>query len=262
MLSRLMLSAALVLVACDKGQTARQPEPSPTAEPSPSPTAKPEPTADAKPKADKGPSEINKRFLDPNLDVKTWVSRFEGHSREVSKYKAAIVKAMGLQPGQAIADVGAGTGLFMPLFAKGVGGKGSVYAVDISPRFLDHLRKRAKKEGLTNVKVVKGTATSVELPKRSVNVAFVCDTYHHFEQPAQTLASIHRALRPGGALVIVDFAKIPGKTRPWIMKHVRADEATVRKEVEAARFRFAGSLGVTQLKDNYAIKFVKITTSR
>ena len=83
---------------------------------------------------------------------------------------------------------------------QAVGPAGTVYAVEIAPRFLEYIGQRAKKAGARNVKVVKGTATSVELPAASVDLVFLCDTYHHFETPQKNLASIRKALRAGGEL--------------------------------------------------------------
>src|SRR5258705_6925435 len=77
------------------------------------------------------PSEINKPFQAP--DVPEWVKRFESESRAVYTRREAIVNALGLKPAMAIADVGAGTGLFPRLFADRVRPLGPVYAVDISP---------------------------------------------------------------------------------------------------------------------------------
>ena len=113
---------------------------------------------------------------------------------------------MGLRPGDAVADIGAGTGLFTQLFAEQVGPKGTVYAVDIGPAFLKYITGQAKKLGHEHVvKTVLNTQDSTELPAGSIDVAFICDTYHHFDHPEKMLASIHRALRPGGRLVIIDF---------------------------------------------------------
>jgi len=270
MLVRLILIAVFTMVACDKRQNTEQPssesKPDPTKmakadqKTDPKPKSEPKPTSDARPKSEpksatKSPSKINARYLSKDLDVESWVKRFEGESREVSVQRKQILAVVGLRSGQSVADIGAGTGLFMPLFSKAVGASGTVHAVDISPRFLEHLRKRVKKERLSNVKVVTGTATSIELAKASVDVVFICDTYHHFEQPAKSLASIHAALRKGGSLVIIDFKRIPGKTREWILKHVRAGEAVVRKEIETAGFAFSDRLKLPGLKENYAIRF-------
>src|SRR5205814_5587441 len=99
-----------------------------------------------------------------------------------------------------------------------------------------YIGQRAKKAGARNVKVVKGTATSVELPAASVDLVFLCDTYHHFETPQKNLASIRKALRAGGELLLVDFKREPGKTAAWITEHVRAGQAEVTREIEGAGF--------------------------
>src|SRR4029077_2017625 len=125
---------------------------------------------------------------------------FEVESREIYTQRKEIVVACKLKPGMAVADIGAGTGLFTRLFAKEVGPQGKVYAVDIAAKFIEHIEKTAQDEGLKNVGGVVCTADSVRLPAKSIALAFVCDTYHHFEFPFKTLASIHEALRPGGQL--------------------------------------------------------------
>jgi SAM-dependent methyltransferase len=114
----------------------------------------------------------------------------------------------------AVADVGAGTGVFVDFFARDVGRDGRVFAVEIAPKFVDLLRERAAARGFTQVHAVLCTERDVALAPASVDVVFACDTYHHFEYPQATLASIHRALRAGGTLVLVDFERIPGVSRP------------------------------------------------
>src|SRR5262245_51757149 len=88
---------------------------------------------------------INDPFQNP--DLKEFLAKFEGESREIFPRRKEIVAACQLKPGSAVADVGAGTGLFTRLFAKEVGDKGTVYAVDISQKFLDHIEKSCKDSG-------------------------------------------------------------------------------------------------------------------
>jgi predicted methyltransferase len=182
------------------------------------------------------PGGPNAKYLRPDLDVEAWVKRFETPGREVFDKRKEIVAATGVRPGAAVADVGAGTGLYSMLFADAVGPRGKVYAVDIAQPFLDHIARRAAAAGARNIEVVRGTARSITLPPASVDLVFVCDTYHHFEHPQQTLASIRRALRPGGALVVVDYRREPGKSPAWVVEHVRAGERAVTAEIEAAAF--------------------------
>ena len=158
-----------------------------------------------------------------------------------------------LRPGMTVANVGAGTGLFTRLFAAEVGPKGRVYAVDIARKFIEHIEKTSQEAGLQNVTGVVCTPTSTELPPNSVDLVFICDAYHHFEYPQKTMASVHRALRPGGRLVLINFRRIEGKTPDWLLKHVRAGQEVFTKEVEAAGFKVMDQAGF--LKDNYFVRF-------
>jgi SAM-dependent methyltransferase len=200
---------------------------------------------------------INQDFLDPALDIGKYEQRFEGESREVFAQRARIASLLQLQPGMAVADVGAGTGLYTMLFAPKVGSEGRVYGVDIAPKFIEHIRTTAATRELPQVQAQLCSERSVELPPACVDLVFVCDTYHHFEYPQPTLASIHSALRPGGELVILDFIREPGISREWILDHVRAGEAVVRQEVEAAGFRFVRREETPFLRENYVLRFRK-----
>jgi predicted methyltransferase len=75
------------------------------------------------------------------------------------------------------------------------------------------------------------------LSPRSLDLAFICDSYHHFEDPATIIQSIHRALKPDRRLIVIDFRKVPGVSAPWLMRHVRAGEEEVVRKIEAAGFR-------------------------
>jgi predicted methyltransferase len=196
---------------------------------------------------------INANFRNP--DFATWVERFEHEGREVYDKRMQIVQALDLKPGMTIADVGAGTGLFSKLFSPVVGNTGKVYAEDISEVFITNIRKIAKQEGLHNVEGVVGTDKDVRLPANSLDRVFICDTYHHFEYPQTMLASIRKAMKQDGQLVVIDFIKDPTQSSDWIMQHVRADKATVLKEIELAGFRLVRDESF--LHNNYYIVFVK-----
>jgi SAM-dependent methyltransferase len=198
---------------------------------------------------------VNESYLSSELDVERFTRIFEGESREVFASRDAIVAELRLAPGMAVADVGAGTGAFLAPLARGVGETGRLYAVDISPRFLLHLRRRAADEGWSQVEVVEGSERSAELAPGSVDRVFACDTYHHFEYPGSMLASLYRALRPGGQLVIVDFDRVPGVSREWVLEHVRAGRPQVLREIEAAGFVLEAEPAVEGLKENYLLRF-------
>lgn len=200
---------------------------------------------------------INANFLDPNLDVDDFVKRFEIESREVFGSRLEILKHCEIEPSSSIADIGAGTGIFTRLFARTVGAKGRVYAVDIAPNFLSHIRDQTQKLGMDNVTPVLCSEDSANLPDGSIDLAFICDTYHHFEYPAATLKSIHQALRNGGRLVVIDFERIPGKTRQWLLGHVRAGKEVFQKEIEEAGFKLIAEKEVIGFDENYFLIFEK-----
>jgi ubiquinone/menaquinone biosynthesis C-methylase UbiE len=197
---------------------------------------------------------INESYAEPDLEQ--WTERFETESREIFRQRERIVARLNLGRGQRVADIGAGTGLFMALLSRAVGPNGRVYAVDIVPEFVEHIRRRAAEAGLTNVEAVLCSERSVELPPRSVDVAFVCDTYHHFEYPRHTLESLRQALRPGGQLYVIDFIREPGVSRQWVLDHVRAGQAVFAAEITAAGFALVrDDLGQGLLEENYMLRF-------
>jgi ubiquinone/menaquinone biosynthesis C-methylase UbiE len=183
---------------------------------------------------------------------------FEKEGREAFEHREAIVKACNIREGMQIADVGAGTGLFSRLFAPKVGVKGTVVAVDISEDFLKHIQETAREQNLANIQTVLCKQDSVELPDASVDLVFTCDTYHHFEFPFKTLSSIHRALKPGGRLIVVDYHRIEGKSTDWVMGHVRAGLDVVEKEIASSGFKRIGELKDV-LKENYLVEFEKVS---
>jgi ubiquinone/menaquinone biosynthesis C-methylase UbiE len=198
---------------------------------------------------------INERFESPDLDVDEFVEIFESESREVFARRHEIAKKLELGPGIAIADIGAGTGFFTELFAELVGAEGRVYAVEVSPGFLDHLRQRARDRGSGQIEVVEGGERSVGLEDGSIDVAFLCDTYHHLEYPQAILASLYRALRPGGRLVVVDFEKIEGTSQKWILEHVRVGKQGVSAEIVSAGFTMDRQMQVDGMTENYMLQF-------
>lgn len=209
--------------------------------------------AQAQAQATDHPSEINKPFQNP--DVSEYVKRFESESREVYTRREEIVKALALTPGMAVADIGAGTGLFTQLIAARVGAGGRVFAVDISPAFLRHIADQAKERGQAQIQTVRGTQETTNLAPDSIDVAFLCDTYHHIENHERVLASIRRALRPGGRLVVIDFDRREGVSSDFILKHVRADKSRFVAEIVAAGFEPIETPGAPRLAENFFAGF-------
>ncbi|MEZ6100139.1 MAG: methyltransferase domain-containing protein [Pirellulaceae bacterium] len=194
---------------------------------------------------------INDSFQDPN--VAEFVERFEREGREVYDKRDAIVAACNVKAGSTVADVGAGTGLFTRLLAKATGPEGRVYAVDIADAFVKRVEEKCREENIANVTGIVCKVDSAMLPDSGVDLVYICDTYHHFEFPYRTMSSIHRALREGGEVVIVDFKRIEGESSDWILQHVRCGKEVVIEEVKSAGFELVEEQDL--LKDNYMLRF-------
>ena len=158
-------------------------------------------------------------------------------ARDEKQRPGELIRAMGLKPGMTVADIGTGIGYMLPFLSRRVGADGKVIAEDIFDDFLASAKQQAETSKLANVTFVKGTETDPNLPEGSLDIALALDVYHHFDYPEKMLAAIHKALKPDGKLVIVEYYKrqeaMPGGRA---LTHIRLDMPDVIKEVEANHF--------------------------
>jgi ubiquinone/menaquinone biosynthesis C-methylase UbiE len=244
-----MLGVA-VLFAC------ASPQQSPGSESPPASAVRPHEPTTGEPELVSIRPGVNDRYFEPDA-ISTCTAQFEVERRDVIARRDEIIAALGLAPGMIVADIGAGTGAFLAPLSAGIGADGKLYAVDIVPAFIEHLRARAQTEQLRNVEVVEGTATAVMLPDASTDLMFMCDVYHHIEYPSVFARSLHRALRADGRLIVVEFERIPGKTSPAMLKHVRQDKATLIAELAAEGFVLEREITDVPLRENYMLVFHK-----
>jgi predicted methyltransferase len=196
----------------------------------------------------------NDAYHDPRVSALVWQHYFEDDGRgEIYQKREAILALAPVQAGMTVADIGAGTGLFSMMLSDAVGPSGRVYAEEVEERFSRFVAERALRAGRTNVVSVVGTEWGIGLPAGSIDLAFLCDVYHHFDHAPEMLASIRGALRPAGQLFLVDFRREPGASPAWVLEHVRADEARVIQEVERAGFLLISA--DHSLRDSYALRF-------
>jgi protein-L-isoaspartate O-methyltransferase len=161
----------------------------------------------------------------------SWLERDE---RQQEERGDLLLRELGLKPGMAVADIGAGTGYYArrmaPLVGSGASG-GVVYATDVQPQMMKMLEDGAKKAGLTNIKPVLGGLQSVNLPDASLDLAIMVDVYHELEYPFEVIDSLVRALKPGGRIAYVEYRledpRVPIKTIH------KMSEAQIRKEAAA-----------------------------
>jgi ubiquinone/menaquinone biosynthesis C-methylase UbiE len=173
----------------------------------------------------------HRRFDDPAY----WSKVFDDPRRAAWQKPEELVAALGLRPGQCVADLGAGTGYFSHLLSAAVGPTGTVLAVDPEPNLVAHLRERAEREGSANVVPVLASLDNPRLPAGLVDVVLIVDTFHHIDDRVAYFRRLRQALRPPGRIAIVDWQKRELPVGPE-MDHKLAREQVVR-EMETAGYR-------------------------
>jgi len=165
-----------------------------------------------------------------------WLERDE---REREEAPSRAIDALNLAPDAVIADIGAGSGYYSFRISPKVP-KGKVVAVDIQPEMLDFLRKRSAELSVTNVEPHLGAVDDLKLPVAALDAALMVDAYHEFSHPREMLASLHRSLKPGGRIFLLEFRGEDPKV-PIKPLH-KMTEAQARKELETAGFRFVSNV--------------------
>ncbi|MBM30342.1 MAG: SAM-dependent methyltransferase [Gammaproteobacteria bacterium] len=130
-----------------------------------------------------------------------WLER---KSREREEATNLLVNKLPLRIDSIVADIGAGTGYFTFRIAQRVT-HGRVIAVDIQDEMLDFIEKRRKTGNITNIKTIKGSVESINIPDQSVDLILLVDAYHEFSHPYEMGVSIAKALKAGGQLVLVEY---------------------------------------------------------
>ena len=179
----------------------------------------------------KPPDHMQHRFDDPARLAKS----FDDPKRDAWQMPDRVIAALRLDPAHAVADVGAGTGYFSMRLAKAVP-NGVVYAVDIEPNMVAHLKTRAAGEKLTNVTPVLGSATSPNVPK-PVDLILVVDTYHHIGNRPEYFRALQSQLTPAGRIAIIDFRKDAPEGPP---AHFRFTPEQIQKEMAEAGYALTG----------------------
>ena len=166
---------------------------------------------------------------------KAYMNALEDPKRDQYQKPHEVLTALKINPGEVIADIGAGTGYFTFRLAHFVADKGRVYAVDVSPDMIRHINRRIRDTKATNVVSILAEPDDPLLPERSVNRIFICDVWHHVENQTKYLSLMKKLLKPGGEIVMIDFHKkeLPFGP-PMQMKIARED---LIKQMEGNGFR-------------------------
>lgn len=167
----------------------------------------------------------------------SWLERPE---REAEENTTTLLKNMAIAPKDVIADIGAGSGYHVFQMAP-MAVEGLIYAVDIQDEMLAAIETKKKNGAIENVKLIKGSEQSVNLPENSVDKVLLVDVYHEFSYPAEIIASIKNALRPDGELFLIEYR---GEDRSVPIKKVhKMTEAQAVKEMQAAGMKLKENIG-------------------
>jgi SAM-dependent methyltransferase len=176
---------------------------------------------------DQAPDHFAHRFD----NVEELVKRFDDPARDEWQMPSRVIDALQLAPGEVVADIGAGTGYFTVRLAR-TPARPQVYAVDIEPAMIAHVRHRAMLEGLTNVTAVQASADGSNLPE-AVDLVLVVNTYHHIPDRVAYFAALKNVMKPRARLAIVDFRKGAPEGPP---EEFRFTPQQIRDELAKAGF--------------------------
>ncbi len=149
----------------------------------------------------------------------------------------AVIQSLAIQPGDHVADLGAGGGYFTFRLADAVGPSGKVYAVDVDEGSLKYITRQAQKRGYSNIEAVLAKYDDPLLPKDGVDLVFLCNAYHHLENRADYFQPIAHYLRPDGRIAVIDY-----QGQSWLFRllgHQIPTKETVLSEMEAAGYTLA-----------------------
>lgn len=183
--------------------------------------------------------EANRDYETPEAR-KRMIERLESPARLANLRPAELVRRLDVRPGSTVVDLGTGTGNLLAALSRAVGPKGQVIAEDIHADFLERARERAQKDGLANIRYIKGSEQDPNLPAGAADLVVVVDAYHHFDFPQKMLAAITRALRPDGRLAILEYHRKRGAMEgdpEFAIQHIRAGAEQVVEEIEKAGFK-------------------------
>ena len=159
---------------------------------------------------------------------------FNRPQRDKEERPEQLLSALQIRPGATVADIGSGTGYFTWRLAQHVGKQGKVYAVDVQQSMLDLTKAAVAAHKLSNVEYVLATESSPRLPERSVDFVFIAYVYHEFGDPDAVMAAIRRALKPGGRVLVLEYAK-ESNIAPASPLHKMSFEE-IRREIQPMGF--------------------------
>lgn len=166
--------------------------------------------------------------------------------RDAEERPDTLITALEIPAGATVADLGSGTGYYTWRLARAVGPGGKVFAVDVQQAMLDRTAETVRKHQLNNTELVLGDETSPRLPSGALDLVFIAHAYHEFSSPEAVILAVKQSLKPGGRLVVVEFAE--GHPFGPLDKAERMTEEQIRAEIEPAGFDLDRVLEIVRIE--------------
>jgi ubiquinone/menaquinone biosynthesis C-methylase UbiE len=175
-----------------------------------------------------------------------------------------LLRAMQVDPGDWVADVGIGEGDYTLPMAQAVGDSGRAFAVDIDEDALEELNDEIKDRDVNNVTVVSSVYDNPMLPRRSFDAVLVRNAYHEFTAHQAMLRHLRTALKPGGRLVMAEYIG-DGMAEEDRDEQVEEHELALRyarREVRRAGFQVVEEVDTLRYSEEYDRRFWMMVATR
>lgn len=167
-------------------------------------------------------------------DVERFRKMFDAEDRAEWQRPEALIELLAVGPGMAVADLGAGTGFFLPYLAAAVGPTGRVVALDVEPRMVEFMQQRIAEAGLAQVEAKLTAADDPGLAPGSIDRILIVNVWHHIDARERYAELLAAALRTGGTVAVVDYDADAPHGPP---QHHRLSPEQVKAELEAGGLR-------------------------
>ena len=185
-----------------------------------------------------------------NTDGKTWIQRLERPDRIPGLRISDVVACLKLKPGDVVADIGAGTGVYSMPFAKAVAPSGKVLAVEIWQDLVDYINEKARKEKVSNLQTILAKPDDPNLPKNQVDLAFFHDVFHNMNDRQAYLKVLASYLKPSGLIAIIEQDYDDPIAKKWDFPEDRITKNQVKAWMANVGFHLVGEYDIFQGENN------------
>jgi len=190
-------------------------------------------------------------------DIKQYLEHLDSEERDQHQKPRQVIDALNLKPGLTVADLGSGSGYFTRRFIEAVTETGKVYAVDVEPEMLKYAEESiVHMHRPYTAEFILARPDSPKLPYESIDLLFVCNTYHHLDERTKYFSDTKSSLKPGGRVAIIDFYHDERSGELGFPKHHLVPRETVIAELTEAGYRLVREH--TFLSRQYFLEFAPI----